>query len=1366
MWYMSTCNNALDIIERMRKQYESRAKAEPTISKVREDLSKVKGKTHNKAMVKELAKIKQVLVSYTSKTVSELGSTLRTKGVFYKPKGHDKLLVGVSVNKKGVESYKEYEVHNVSYAESNVTVKVKTLAGKMLSYVFKAGNSSTITSNGTTVTIKDLGKYTAVLEDAFEYTDHDKSKTLGSNGKGVVNLSNRDKVEDYSHGDVGTIHKTLDEINELGGGKNSVEEMDFMHKVIGQMDPEFFNKVSLYLDKEAKESKGWFIESKSGEGTIVVDIANKKRKEGNQQTEAEVYLEEVLHAMTKFALDSKDPKALNVKRELRHTMKQALTNTSWENLLPGDKEDASPVEVVMAKKLYNYIFAGKDSEAEFLAKVIAVPQLRKHMSTIQLRDSKETLWEKVMGLLGTISDVILGNYKFKDRNSNVHEEVLELATRFGAINSYVNQKKLQERSIFEVAVDNLNDFEGSIAPLIGKGIDKIKPELGSLGKYPINGSYLERANWYKNSMIAVLTDSRYSSGFGLMFSTFKIKPGGFVREVASRMVEATDAMKASEWLQLGAEAIDRERMTDIEGVKAVIRDFFGKKGVTEVEEEAITKVLLSTNMTHLYGAKGYDNKEFRELLSNREVLVKEIGRAKHKLKELDKDNYNFNTGQATSLGYYMATGKGHEALNISAIEIAKGVHSKHRRKANKEVVVALDKVISLTALLYTKEDQKIIAESVMVDRFVGIRKVVDLYEAFKEDSKELFKSSEGHMITGYIKELFDEDITMDIQPTANREALEKQGYIWIKEVEGHEGDYRGKKLSLYKGDSVVTNERFRGATRLNNMNSKGTRIRDLKYKEGSLNARQQASRAKIKVDEVQSKIIKSMEKGVFDPEKVKYGRIPLVDAQGITTDYRYVMDSASKEKFFDQDFKISEVLPKSYASVREKLDTEVQNKKVLSFIKDHMDENWVSGLIGVDGTTEYTLIGPTSTGKSLELYKMLPKVFKGFIEGRSDKTMAIPTELVSILFGNRHLSLINAWGLKNITSHQLKHVIKLIENFWIDLVRIYKGNILLKMPIVLIANIVSNFAYMALVDPTNIFSMYLDSLRDVKGYMKLHQEVATLRISINADTAALESNTNKTTIRNRIIKNTQMVSLKVAQMEANSVHELYEAGMYQAIVEDFNTEEEKKDSNLVTKKVDSILDKAPKLVKVGLKSLYLTKDTAWYKFNQQVLQYSDLIARDVQNKKAKKVAEKQGNGVMKLPEWWLEDKGDNYPSKKVLKGVELNSFKAREKKVRMYNLLSTYINYSKPSSATEEYLNRIGVLMFTKYTKSIQRIILTTGSKHPIKTLASILGQNFVLDYSDINDQSFLIKDTIVPIYSPLDSFMGVITPPAINFID
>ena len=130
----------------------------------------------------------------------------------------------------------------------------------------------------------------------------------------------------------------------------------------------------------------------------------------------------------------------------------------------------------------------------------------------------------------------------------------------------------------------------------------------------------------------------------------------------------------------------------------------------------------------------------------------------------------------------------------------------------------------------------------------------------------------------------------------------------------------------------------------------------------------------------------------------------------------------------------------------------------------------------------------------------------------------------------------------------------------------------------------------------------------------------------------------------------------------------------------------------------------------------MTEGTPIYDFMFQATQYSDFIARATEYQlqmdkapKKYKIVEKDGKRYKELTDEYTE----------------------YEEKVTI-GILNAFINYDKPQSSIEQYLNDIGLFMFTKFAKRIQHVILKSSIDNPMGVLMFLLGQHYILDTDDI----------------------------------
>ena len=356
----------------------------------------------------------------------------------------------------------------------------------------------------------------------------------------------------------------------------------------------------------------------------------------------------------------------------------------------------------------------------------------------------------------------------------------------------------------------------------------------------------------------------------------------------------------------------------------------------------------------------------------------------------------------------------------------------------------------------------------------------------------------------------------------------------------------------------------------------------------------------------------------------------------------------------------------------------------------------------------------------------------------------------------------------------LKRIINLFETLFQDTVKIAKGNILLKMPIILVGNLVSNIFYAINtgMPVTEIYSAYRDSFRDVKAFLATHKDVETKKIELSA----LTQDYNLVQFKNKaelvkynddVKRLTNEIKRLEKEMSESDIKELFDLGMYQAVIEDVNLYK-LGDTNKISDGMDTLLNRTPAVIKTPLQWAYLSKETAWYKVNQEILQLSDLVARDVMNRKQKFIEKQQADGNRDLPVEYRRQIGQMTPRRRILKGAERERFLQLAEKSRHANLLKAFVNYNLPNSKGEEYLNRIGVLMFTKYLKRIQNVITQSTIQHPIRSIIMLSATAMFMDIDKIQDQSLITKGLddndfgflgILPVYNPLEHVMNVVTP-------
>lgn len=1259
------------------------------------------------------------------------------------------------------------------------------------SFSLSSGGRSQNTRNNTYINLESFRNFADNYQLSLEAKE-ELELIFGSNGS-KMRLGDQYKKDGYVHGNIDHMKDMLKQLHLLGGEKASEEELNTYLELFDRMSPEFFRELELYVKEDAAQSNGV-----SRAERIDIAVSKSPKVAGNFQSDASIYMEEVVHSMTASALyagtKGTSMKAAKLKRNLSSLVERVRKQVKWEDFLPEESIDKTKEEG-HAKWLYDYIFAGKNADFEFIAKALAVPEVSKALQNVQVRESNtnKRLMERIYDLFDLIVDVLRGEVSVKQHNQSVHDALVNLAFNLGEINVKANRTIADKAPLTAAVMDIVNGIDDVVKLKLESLKNNITKDWKNKPLDPkMPDDMFGRVKWVTNLIGASMVNPVYAKAMGAIATAWGLKPDSTVREIIGGLFASDSVQRAAEFLALQAGYIDKIRNNQIKVTrKSVLTGFTDRKKVTLELEEAMTAVLADTDLAALFGKDSiaktlsvskttYDNKTLRALLTDEKTLDRLIQNAKRALKDLDSTHYNWHINQSTGLGIYMATHKGTPEQNLNAYNIARGVHSTHRKRVDKRVVSGIDELATLVAIKNTDTDLRNAVAELMVGEWAGVQQVADIVEGFKKNSEEtVFKNNKTHMIKGYTRELFDDTIVMEIAPAEEEEQMKAQGFTKRGNLAPRAGDVRKKPMALYVTDSSFRPERLRGGVRLNQIKAKGTTVTDMTYKDGegfdSKLLREMARRDIINIERAALVRAGKMESGEYDFKDTVFGVTAVLNEAGKVVDYRYMMDKETKRSLLKQDTRISEVMARSFGTLVDKEASAEHNRKALDVFKKDMEENWSEGSKGTDGITDYTVIGPgVSDPEMRKLFYMLPREFRSYALSRADKSIAVRTDLKNIYFGYSHLSLMDFPGLKKITPKLLERVIRLAETMWIDIVKIVKTNILLKMPTVLLSNIVSNLLYgvMRGYDPVTLVSLYLESYRDINAYNKNIKRIQELgntrrrvRVALQKDNLP-ESRRGQLELEGRQAMQEENALKRRNKEEYAHIEELVKLGLDQNVEDSTNDTEH--DSNKISSFFDEQLNKAPAFVHVGTDILFVTKRTAFYKIANEFLETSDLMSRDVQNRMEKKVEVAQADGRKVLPDWWLERQEEGYNPKQRLSGKERDVFLEEARKQREYSLVEDYVNYSKPSGRFEEYLNRIGVLMFTKYVKRIQRIIIKTTGNAPVKALIGALGFSYLGGLPSIHEQSFAVKDwygdsigpgNVFPIYGPIDHLMNFVTP-------
>lgn len=1179
----------------------------------------------------------------------------------------------------------------------------------------------------------------------------------------------------YRHGSADDMQNMLADLHAIGGKPTTDAMYEHYSKLLGSLHQHFFHDMNLYINDAAEDAAGWVdLEKKN-------ILINATSNTDSGMSNAEVYTHEVVHTMTAWALRSKSNQASELKARLNFLREKAFNSITWKDLMNADDK----LSEKGAKERFDYIFAGENSNDEFMAFALTNPAFMSLLVQVKVKDEREGgLLNSIRNFFADLMNAVMGNYKFAKRNSDVLTEMYTLSAALGNINSKSDEELKTNPNLLTQTSDMLTYADSILEEWVSNVAGNLFDTKSDI-EIPENMNHVQKVMFFAKFFAKSIYNSNYRHEMGRYLTNLKLPATSSIREIFRSVMPGVHEhlTTEAEFLGLQASTIDLARNNRVSNAGQSILKGFNKTLVDE-EEVALTRIIMESNAQTLFTkdknlGKGYSTETIRKLISDKKYREKSISMLKRRISKNNKDRANWVIGQAEGLGIYMATGKGHKAQNSNSHNIVLGYLSNERHKADPQLLSMVEELASLTAIGHEGSTNQILVSNLLKSEESGVKNVVDLYGAFIKESKNLlFKDDASHIIEGYIKELFDDKIETTYAVISERAEMESQGFKLVSEFTSNDTS-GAEAIGYFVSDTYTRPERLSGAIGLGNPNSRGMTLKEARYAQfhdSKKHAQVWFEADKVKHDAAAIQINKQLADGV-PASQIEEGPVPVLDASGNAVDYRNMMPKNEKAKLLKQNRKITDVLAKTIGSVVYKDARAEHNDKVTAFIADQI-KNVYDNPSSKDNLLEHTMIGPDNVDPEIrKLYYQLPKSLQKLASSREDKSLPIPNMLMDTYFGYSHLRATDMPGMNKLPN-VIKRILNMVEQVFMDIVKIAKGNILLKMPAVLIVNIVSNILY-AISTGTSPFELlgdYTRSIKDVHRFMQKHKKVEAKNVELLSLTQAYHTtkfkNKGEVDAYNDEVKRLKgSIKRLEDEMSESPVKELFDLGMYQAVIEDVSMYS-LGETNSVVDTIDNISSKFPAVIKTPLQVLYLSKETKWYQANQYVLQMSDLVARDVMNRKQKSIEKRQADGKMDLPYEYrkLVDPKGNKNKRRVLSGVEREEFFRLAEKSRHINLLKYFVNYNLPNGRGEEYLNRLGLLMFTKYVKRIQRVISDVGIKHPLTSVVTLLGAGFALDLEMIQDQSFFVKAGddyglfgLTPIHTPVEVFTAVVNPPLIN---
>ena len=784
---------------------------------------------------------------------------------------------------------------------------------------------------------------------------------------------------------------------------------------------------------------------------------------------------------------------------------------------------------------------------------------------------------------------------------------------------------------------------------------------------------------------------------------------------------------------------EQQRRFVKERVSEIVSKSFSSK-LEDAEQTALTKVFVQGDLESLLDEFGLGGIE--TFLTDNATLAAEIVRIEGELKNLTEGKHEYYANQAEALGKYMITNSASfkdMPKNAFSISTMPGTGVRVSGVTAKSAESLIDTLASLQAITFMEKGDKQLAVEVLrtennrTDVGNGVDFTLKQHRALKKESlARNFIGSERLMTKGYVHEITNHNLTVKwaLAGTVESERLLAQGYkAKLTDIKRDKDDHE-PNATMYVIEDGGMAQYLTGMFSFTAKSTKGKTFDKSAKEVGSTNTTMSyngdLTRLK-RAGSTENRMLLNQRVHARDMDSPSL--LAVYNPSGNVVTYRYEMSERVREDVLEKNYKLSDVLGGLAGSIVDKETTETINVQVIDILNDQYTNE------SIGRQSNYVKISANSPEPEIkEIWDMMPYDARQYARetfGGTEPHIMIRKEHMNLVFGYRKSSIANLWdgrfdgrtmfdhisdnefglltqhAVKNsldmalgpIFGAQVANKLRTAEDAHKMLIAMVKDTFVVKNIFTTTTNIMSNAALLSLsgVPIRHIIRDQAVAWKGAQDYNEHKKELTELQNNIQ-----VLQPTGKTLsdMQSRINELNH-------RMSSNPVSELMEAGMFQTIVEDIDAtidpySYKSKLMRQVGKRVDNVLNKKDadgnvtnvetnfgKNVKAFGKNLFITQDTKLYKFINHPIQMSDFAARYTQFK------------------YLTETKTEKLSKKDAFKTISEN-----------------FIQYDAPTNKLIQYMNEVGLMMFTKYTLRIMKPVFNLLAERPATALLNMTAQS------------------------------------------
>lgn len=1135
-----------------------------------------------------------------------------------------------------------------------------------------------------------------------------QSSTVNPGNTNSVNLAMASSTRAAQTAGQYTHRQVFDSLSSATAGKkNSTSFTGNLGKIIDNVSDKLFSQVSGDHLTTVPAGQGytpgqvWANALNTGKAPFTT----KALAAGFHMTDQEAFAIESIETAVAATLNSGFGTAVN--RELRKSWEVARKQVTPEQFHNGNWNTATPAEKAMAQAKWDHLFkleATQSGQNRYLSQFVAMTLGHEETSnlmgfTANVADASKavTPFEKAAGFFNHAVNWASGQLTRTNEGQLVSHKAQALAQQLVEI-------ELKNRDKSESAIEQAFTYVSDMGEKLGNKVWDAAHATADAKLIRENPLGIVR----KAGSITRLAAKRNLDGLADTIRQVRDMSNpntadGWAAQILGDMTNPDKVRSAFESLQRHTNLIEQRRRNLSEITRGNVMGMFedGGKYLTEADKTALSYTLLRTEAHSLLNTRS---------LADVQALVSSPAKRRAEIAKLEQSvladpNGNDMVIRAKALGYYMVTGKATiagMAKNAQAIASGAGTHYVTTEIADRNSVLAenIDQLATMYALNYSKPEHLTATAAVMKREMAnpdnGINALLNVHKVLSEDAAStLFQNNEISRIKGYIPEVTNPYRDVKIVEQGEGAELEAMGYQFVGMVPTDPTIPSMGNKAMYVTKDNGSQRYVSGATSLTSNQRKGSSaVRNQNYRKGQGPTVADGSKAVYAAARRRAQGNHS----AFDPVAVQDTfMIPVFGTDGRIMDFQYEMNATNRDTLLDRNNDFAHLLGQYAGQNFDKQHSPDQNRMVMEALNQDYKSNYAAA------PERYVAIGPQSAdARSREIWAMLPEQTRYDAEQiwGAGEPIQVRSDLVNLVFGFRKLTVANAFDkdaqdrnlveslatsvfdtIGLLTNRNGKVLASQTERAAQEGVGLLKDIVVLRNVSTLARNLAGNAALLKAYGVSPI-----DIVKDTKVALQAG-------LSYRKNTALLLKYQQQ---QRAGIGNFEQLEQRIIQLEdqlaRNPLRDFINEGTMPSIVDDVDTADTAYTyTSGLQNKISGVTEMIPASVRTAAKWAFVSKDTPLYKFLSNTAQFGDFTSKYVLYKYSMNKAE-----------------------------TKLSHAEAVQRAT------DAFVNYDTPTSPELQYMNDVGLLMFTKYRLRIQRAMLTLMKERPGTALAqSVLVSRF-----------------------------------------